>query len=147
MWQCPGSRAAGAPIGSQGPLGRLLLRGEHGHDFIDELRPKLASIPGAIAFPLNPPSLGQGFRSTPIEFVIMSQVPYAELQRVVDRFLEVEQWQALYQNKLTTLRAMLYEGGAAVEILQAWTGIIESSALVDEATVAAEADQIAGHFT
>jgi biuret amidohydrolase len=33
------SRAAGAPIGSQGPLGRLLLRGEHGHDFIDELKP------------------------------------------------------------------------------------------------------------
>ncbi len=33
------SRAAGAPIGSQGPLGRLLLRGEHGHDFIDELQP------------------------------------------------------------------------------------------------------------
>ena len=33
------SSAAGAPIGSQGPLGRLLLRGEYGHDFIDELRP------------------------------------------------------------------------------------------------------------
>ena len=33
------SRAAGAPIGSQGPLGRLLLRGEYGHDFIDELQP------------------------------------------------------------------------------------------------------------
>jgi biuret amidohydrolase len=33
------SQAAGAPIGSQGPLGRLLLRGEYGHDFIDELQP------------------------------------------------------------------------------------------------------------
>jgi len=54
----------------------------------DELRPKFASIPGAIAFPLNPPSLGQSFRSTPIEFVVMSQVPYAELQRTVDRFLD-----------------------------------------------------------
>jgi len=52
----------------------------------DELRPKLATIPGAIAFPLNPPSLGQSFRSTPVEFVVMSQVPYAELQRTVDRF-------------------------------------------------------------
>ena len=31
----------------------------------DELRPKMASIPGAIAFPINPPSLGQSFRSTP----------------------------------------------------------------------------------
>jgi multidrug efflux pump len=45
-------------------------------------------IPGAIAFPINPPSLGQSFRSTPIEFVVMSQVPYAELQRIVDRFLD-----------------------------------------------------------
>ena len=29
------SAAAGAPIGSAGPLGRLLVRGERGHDFID----------------------------------------------------------------------------------------------------------------
>jgi multidrug efflux pump len=54
----------------------------------DELRPKFAAIPGALAFPINPPSLGQSFGSTPIEYVIMSQVPYAELQRVVDRFLD-----------------------------------------------------------
>lgn len=33
------SRAAGAEIGSAGPLGRLLVRGEFGHDFIEELRP------------------------------------------------------------------------------------------------------------
>src|SRR5690606_5539767 len=55
----------------------------------EELRPKLASIPGAIAYPINPPSLGQSFRSTPIEYVIMAQVPYDELQRMVDRFLAV----------------------------------------------------------
>ncbi len=33
------SVAAGAPIGSPGPLGRLLVRGEQGHDFVPELRP------------------------------------------------------------------------------------------------------------
>jgi nicotinamidase-related amidase len=33
------SIAAGAPIGSIGPLGRLLVRGEKGHDFIDALQP------------------------------------------------------------------------------------------------------------
>lgn len=33
------SVAAGAPIGSHGPLGRLLVRGEQGHDFVPELRP------------------------------------------------------------------------------------------------------------
>ena len=54
----------------------------------EELRPKLASIPGAQVFPINPPSLGQSFRSTPIEYVIMAQVPYPELQRMVERLLE-----------------------------------------------------------
>src|SRR5207253_2581737 len=40
------SRAAGAEIGSPGPLGRVLVRGEYGHDFIDELRP----APGEAVF-------------------------------------------------------------------------------------------------
>jgi biuret amidohydrolase len=31
------SRAAGAEIGAAGPLGRLLVRGEHGHDMIVEM--------------------------------------------------------------------------------------------------------------
>jgi biuret amidohydrolase len=33
------SRNAGAEIGRIGPLGRLLIRGEYGHDIIDELKP------------------------------------------------------------------------------------------------------------
>lgn len=33
------SRRAGAEIGSRGPLGRLLVRGEYGHGFCDELQP------------------------------------------------------------------------------------------------------------
>jgi nicotinamidase-related amidase len=48
------SRQAGAEIGANGPLGRLLVRGEHGHDFIDELRPRAEEIvidkPGYSAF-------------------------------------------------------------------------------------------------
>ena len=70
----------------------------------DELRPKFASIPGAIAFPVNPPSLGQSFRSTPIEYVVMSQVPYPELQRIVDRFLEEARKYPGVQNLQTDLR-------------------------------------------
>lgn len=48
------SRAAGAEIGSPGPLGRLLVRGEYGHDFIDELQPLAGEVvidkPGYGAF-------------------------------------------------------------------------------------------------
>jgi biuret amidohydrolase len=33
------SRNAGAEIGSAGPLGMLLIRGEYGHEIIDELKP------------------------------------------------------------------------------------------------------------
>ena len=38
------SRKAGSEIGTTGPMGRLLIRGEHGHDIIDSLRP----MPGEI---------------------------------------------------------------------------------------------------
>ena len=48
------SRRAGAEIGSKGPLGRLLVRGEVGHDFVDALRPLDQEIvidkPGYSAF-------------------------------------------------------------------------------------------------
>ena len=70
----------------------------------EELRPKLMAIPGAFAFPVNPPSLGQPFRSTPVEYVIMSQVPYAELQRIVDRFLDEARKYPGVQNLQTDLR-------------------------------------------
>ena len=30
----------GAPIGTEGPMGRLLIRGEYGHDMVDELQPE-----------------------------------------------------------------------------------------------------------
>jgi nicotinamidase-related amidase len=38
------SRKAGSEIGSLGPMGRLLIRGEHGHDIIDELKPIAGEI-------------------------------------------------------------------------------------------------------
>lgn len=48
------SRRSGAEIGSSGPLGRLLVRGEFGHDFIDELHPAAGEVvidkPGYSAF-------------------------------------------------------------------------------------------------
>ena len=49
------SKRAGAPIGSVGPLGRLLIRGEYGQDMVDELAPvvgeRVIDKPGYSAFP------------------------------------------------------------------------------------------------
>jgi multidrug efflux pump len=70
----------------------------------EELRPHFMAMPGVVGFPVNPPSLGQSSRSTPIEFVIMSQVPYAELQRMVGQFLgEMSKYPGV-QNLQTDLR-------------------------------------------
>ena len=51
-----------------------------------ELQEKFATLPGVKAFPTNPPSLGQSSRSKPVEFIIMSQSSYAELDKLVDVF-------------------------------------------------------------
>jgi multidrug efflux pump len=47
-----------------------------------ELMPKLAALPGIQAFPVTPPSLGQGFRDRPINFVIVSGDSYENMARV-----------------------------------------------------------------
>ena len=37
---------------------------------VGEIMPKLLGLPGVLAFAINPPSLGQGFRSLPVQFVV-----------------------------------------------------------------------------
>ncbi|MEH6689471.1 MAG: isochorismatase family cysteine hydrolase [Halopseudomonas sabulinigri] len=53
-WKRLRAERSGAPIGALGPLGRLLVRGEYGHDLIDELQPKtgepVIDKPGYCAF-------------------------------------------------------------------------------------------------
>jgi multidrug efflux pump len=52
-----------------------------------ELFPKFAGIPGVMAFPITPPSLGQSPRERPVNFVIVTSAPYAELQKVTGQIL------------------------------------------------------------
>ena len=52
-----------------------------------ELQPKLAALPGVQAFPVTPPSLGQGFRERSINFVIVSSDSYANLAVVSQQML------------------------------------------------------------
>lgn len=60
------SQQAGAAIGSMGPLGRLLVRGEYGHDFVDELQ----SLPGETV--IDKPGYG-AFIHTGLEAVLRAR--------------------------------------------------------------------------
>ncbi|MEY4506108.1 MAG: Efflux pump rane transporter BepE [Pseudomonadota bacterium] len=51
-----------------------------------EITPKVAGLPGVNAFPITPPSLGQGFRERPINFVVVTSDSYENLSKVMRRF-------------------------------------------------------------
>jgi len=52
-----------------------------------ELQPKVAGLPGVNAFLITPPSLGQGFRSRPLTYVIQTSDSYENLNKVVAAFM------------------------------------------------------------
>jgi multidrug efflux pump len=56
-------------------------------DITDSLGPRMfMGMPGVLAFPINPPSLGQSFRNPPLQFVV--QAPsYADLDKAVEALM------------------------------------------------------------
>ena len=52
-----------------------------------ELQPKFAELPGVSAFPVTPPSLGQGFRERSINFVIVTSNSYSDLAAMSQQML------------------------------------------------------------
>ncbi len=57
-------------------------------DLARELQPKFNALPGVTAFPITPPSLGQGFRERPLNFVIQTSDSYQNLNAVVRQMLD-----------------------------------------------------------
>src|SRR5450830_102190 len=53
-----------------------------------ELQHKFNALPGVTAFPITPPSLGQGFRERPLNFVLQTSDSYENLNAVVRQMLE-----------------------------------------------------------
>jgi biuret amidohydrolase len=94
---CPAAKmarsvGAGAAIGSLGPLGRLLVRGEQGHDFVDALHPLPGELvidkPGYGAF--HQTLLGKRLEEKGIERLILCGVTtevcvHSTLREAVDR--------------------------------------------------------------
>ncbi len=52
-------------------------------EIIKDIQPKMAAIPGVLAFPNAPPSLGQSVRERPVGFVVTSSDSYVEMGRTV----------------------------------------------------------------
>jgi multidrug efflux pump len=58
-------------------------------EVVRELQPKFYfGVPGVMAFPINPPSLGQRSIAQPVQLVIQTSAPYEELREITDQVLE-----------------------------------------------------------
>ena len=57
--------------------------------YTQKARPLAFQIPGVLAFPINPPSLGQRSIDKPVQFVLQTSRPFAELDAVSEQFLSL----------------------------------------------------------
>ncbi len=55
-------------------------------DMAREMTPRVSGLSGVTAFPITPPSLGQGFSQRPISFVIITSDSYQNLSQTVRAF-------------------------------------------------------------
>ena len=62
-------------------------RGRSTQEIARAMLPQMSALPGVQAFPITPPSLGQGFRERPINFVIVTSDSYANLATVSQQFM------------------------------------------------------------
>jgi multidrug efflux pump len=99
---------AGNPVVSQG-ISFLGLtdwdeRTRKSFDVQRELAPQLFALPGVLAFPILPQSLGQSPRAKAVEVVIVGTSSYEELETVVERVLARARQNAGLVNLETDLR-------------------------------------------
>jgi multidrug efflux pump len=83
----------GVPVVNQGlsfvRLKDWSQRSRSQQEIVRELQPKMfKEIPGILAFPVNPPSLGRKASSKPIEFVLQTSGTYDELEQVVNAVMD-----------------------------------------------------------
>ena len=57
-------------------------------DIARERQPKFNQLAGINAFPVTPPSLGQGFRERPVNFVVQTSDSYENLNRVMRQLMD-----------------------------------------------------------
>ncbi len=99
----------GRPVVSQivsfAPLKKWEDRTRKQQEIVKEMQPRLYNgIPGLMAFPLNPASLGQSSLAKPVQLVIQTSAPYEELQEMSEAVLEEARKWPGFQNLDTDLR-------------------------------------------
>src|SRR5690606_8063208 len=99
---------AGNPTVSQGisftRLARWEQRDRKQQEIVAELAPKMAELPGVLAFPTNPPSLGQNASSKPVWIAIQSSADYAEINKMVEAVLAAAEREPSLANVETRLK-------------------------------------------
>jgi multidrug efflux pump len=82
---------SGSPTVSQGisfvGLADWSERKRSAGEVVKELFPKFMGIPGVLAFPVMPPSLGQSPRERPVNFVVVTSASYQELNEMTGKIL------------------------------------------------------------
>lgn len=137
------SSVNGAPIGSQGPLGKLLIRGERGHEIIPELMPlpnePVIDKPGRGAFAnteFEAALKGRGVRNLVVVGVTADACVSTTVREASDRgydVLVVEDGVESVNDdlKLWTLESVRVEGGLfgvtaeskdVIKAVESWTG-------------------------
>jgi len=69
-----------------------------------ELGPQMFAVPGVLAFPVNPPPLGQSVRDQPIQLVVLTSESYKKLNGYVEQILQKAQESARLENLDSDLR-------------------------------------------
>ncbi|MFN8696840.1 MAG: efflux RND transporter permease subunit [Burkholderiales bacterium] len=72
-------------------------------EIANDIRPKMRAIPGITASALTPPSLAGG-RDAPVQFILMTQAPYTELARMVERLQDEMRKSPMFFNVDSDLR-------------------------------------------
>ena len=86
----------GMPVVSQGIAFVRLYdwaeRSRKQQEIVGELQPKIfGGIPGIMAFPVNPPSLGRSPINKPVEFVVLTSGTYEELSQTIGKLMQKAQ--------------------------------------------------------
>ncbi len=57
-------------------------------DIARQMQPQFNQLAGINAFPITPPSLGQGFRERPVNFVVQTSDSYDNLNRAMRALMD-----------------------------------------------------------